>query len=303
MSRTEARKRNRDCSASTGRSIYCKYRENMIESVTIKGIKVLNGYGTSKRYGKEEGVSLGNWKMVLRYDGTRYQGWQKQERTEHTIQGKLESLLSRICGQNIEVQGSGRTDAGVHALGQVAHFHTSAVMNAEALMEEMNHYLPEDIAVISVSEASDRFHSRLHAVRKTYQYRIWNSRIPPVFERKYVYPVAEALDLEAMRKAAAFLIGTNDYRSFTSLKKSKKSMVRTIENIRIERRREEVRLTFEGDGFLYHMVRILTGTLLEVGMGKRQPEDMKDLLDCGRREEAGPLVPAKGLTLVEVHYS
>lgn len=253
-----------------------------------------------------------NFKMILQYEGTRYQGWQKQECTENTIQGKLEALLSKMTGNRVEVQGSGRTDAGVHALGQVANFHADTQMKAEEIMDYMNFYLPEDIAVISLIEVPERFHSRLNAKGKTYCYRVINSPLPHVFDRRYTHMVEEKLDVEAMRRAADILTGTHDFKAFTSNKRSKKSTVRTIYEIQIEKmtsvsmgsgdRKDEIRFTYSGNGFLYHMVRIITGTLLEVGTHKRMPEEIAEILASGQRENAGELAPAKGLTLMEVRY-
>lgn len=255
---------------------------------------------------------MGNFKMILQYEGTRYQGWQRQESTDNTIQGKLEALLSKMTGQKIEVQGSGRTDAGVHALGQVANFHADINMSPEEILDDMNRYLPEDIAVVSLCRASERFHSRLNARGKTYCYRVVCSRIPHVFDRRFAHMISEDADLEAMQKAAGYLLGTHDFRAFTSNKRSKKSTVRTMEEIRIERAcstsmglngvQDEIRFIYSGNGFLYHMARIMTGTLLEVGTHKRKPEEMARVLSSGNRENAGELVPAKGLTLMEVRY-
>lgn len=253
-----------------------------------------------------------NFKMILQYEGTRYQGWQKQESTDNTIQGKLEALLSKMVGNKVEVHGSGRTDAGVHALGQVANFHADTDKTIAEILDYMNFYLPEDIAVIELSEVSDRFHSRLNAKGKTYCYRVINSRLPHVFDRRYAHTEEEELDVEAMKRAAEYLIGTHDFKAFTSSKRSKKSTVRTIESIQIERvtstsfsmtgEADEIRFLYSGNGFLYHMVRILTGTLLEVGKHKRKPEDVAGILKSGSRENAGELAPAKGLTLMEVRY-
>ncbi len=269
---------------------------------------------------------MANYKIILQYEGTRYQGWQKQGNTDNTIQAKLEAVLSKMTGQKIEVDASGRTDAGVHALGQVANFHINTEKNgadggespankiksAGEIMEYMNFYLPEDIAVISIDEAPERFHSRLNAKGKTYCYRVVNSSIPHVFDRRYVHILEERPDIEAMEKALPCLIGTHDFKAFTSAKKGKKSTVRTIDEIRIEQAasasmktagvQDEIRFWYSGNGFLYHMVRIMTGTLLEVGLHKRKPEDIAEILRSGRRENAGELVPAKGLTLMEVRY-
>ena len=243
-----------------------------------------------------------NLKVTLQYEGTRYQGWQKQESTDNTIQGKLEALLSKMAGTKVEIQGSGRTDAGVHAAGQVANFHLDTDQSPSQIMDYMNFYLPEDIAVISIEEVPERFHSRLNAKGKTYLYRVINSPVPHIFDRKYAWTVEEKLDVDAMRKAAAFLEGTHDYKAFTSLKKSKKSTVRTVERILIEEVEDEIRFTFNGDGFLYHMVRIMMGTLIEVGLHKKKPEEITGIFEKGLRENAGELVPAKGLTLLEVRY-
>ena len=243
-----------------------------------------------------------NFKMLLQYEGSRYQGWQRQESTDNTIQGKLEAILYKLCGQHAEIQGSGRTDAGVHAKGQVANIKCKTDLTAEELAAYLNRYLPEDIGVLSVEEVSPRFHARLNAKGKTYCYQIINSEVPHVFDRRYAYVWKEPLDVEAMRRGAGYLLGTHDFAAFTSAKKSKKSTVRTIEQIRIEKEGDLLRLWYSGDGFLFHMVRILTGTLLEIGSGQKQPEDMMDILSSGRRERAGFLAPALGLTLMEVRY-
>ena len=253
-----------------------------------------------------------NFKVILQYEGTRYQGWQKQESTGNTIQGKLEMLLSKMAQTKVEIQGSGRTDSGVHAVGQVANFHLDTDKSATEIMEYMNEYLPEDVAVVAIEEVGERFHSRLNAKGKTYCYRVLNTAVPHVFDGRYVHVVTNELDIPAMQKAAEYLVGTHDFKAFTSTKKSKKSTVRTIESIQIERVKTpfspessgegEIRFTFRGNGFLYHMVRILMGTLLEVGMHERKPEEMPEILQSGLRERAGALVPAKGLTLMEVRY-
>ncbi len=258
-----------------------------------------------------------NFKMVLQYEGTRFKGWQRQESTDNTIQGKLENILSKMVGVPVEIQGSGRTDAGVHALGQVANFHADTKMSEQEILSYVNQYLPEDIAVISVKEAADRFHSRLNATGKTYCYLLIQSELPHVFERRFAHRIEDRLDVKAMERAAGYLLGTHDFAAFTSAKKSKKSTVRTIDEITFTKEYSSVmrtaqepdldldllRITYSGDGFLYHMVRILTGTLIEVGMHLRSPEEIPEILESKNREMAGPLVPAKGLTLMEVRYS
>ena len=244
-----------------------------------------------------------NIRLLLRYDGTRYSGWQSQEHEENTIQGRVTAVLERLTGETIRLAGSGRTDAGVHALGQTANFRTESALSCEELKMGLNRYLPEDIAVYSVEEAELRFHSRLNALRKTYRYRIWNSPVHNVFERKYLYSLEQELDEKAMEQAAARLLGTHDFRAFSSYRRTKKSTVRTLEQIRIERRGEELRLKFTGNGFLYHMVRILAGTLIEVGLHKKSPEEMDRILVSLDREQAGFTAPAQGLCLVSVEYA
>ncbi|HBV85053.1 MAG: tRNA pseudouridine(38-40) synthase TruA [Lachnospiraceae bacterium] len=245
-----------------------------------------------------------NFKITIQYEGTRYQGWQRQDSTNNTIQGKFETILAKMTGLDfVQVDGSGRTDAGVHAFGQVANFKIDTNMTAKEIMSYINQYLPEDIGVIAIQEMPERFHSRLNAKGKTYNYRIWNTELPCIFARRYVYEMPEELQLEAMRTAAAYLIGKHDFKAFTSNKKSKKSTVRTINTVQIDRNGSEVVITYSGDGFLYHMVRILTGTLIEVGLGQRAPASMQVLLEKdATRDMAGMLVPAKGLCLMEVQY-
>lgn len=243
-----------------------------------------------------------NIRLLLQYEGTRYQGWQRQTSSDNTIQGKIETLLSKMCQEPIEISASGRTDAGVHAMGQVANFHTNSEMSTEEMLAYCNRYLPEDIAVVEVSEATPRFHSRLNACGKCYCYRVINSDIPNVFWRRFAQEVPEKLDEDVMRRAAELLLGEHDFKSFTSAKKGKKSTVRRIDEISIVREGNLLSFTFVGNGFLHHMIRILMGTLLEVGMGKRTPESMTDILEACNRETAGPLVPAKGLTLMKVYY-
>lgn len=243
-----------------------------------------------------------NYKLVIAYDGTRYKGWQSQKNTDITIQGKLNSIFSKLEGENVEVQGSGRTDAGVHALGQVANVRLSVDWTPSEIQDYVNQYLPEDIGIMELKEASERFHARLSAVRKTYCYRIYNSSVPNVFERKWMHTIAEPLDVEAMQRAGKCLEGTHDFAAFCRNPSKKKSTVRYISCLEVIRRREEVDITITGNGFLHNMVRIIAGTLAEVGMGKRNPEEISLILEQGRREAAGTMLPAKGLILQSVEY-
>lgn len=244
-----------------------------------------------------------NYKAIVEYDGTRYRGWQSQKDTDATIQGKLMAVLGRFAGHPVEVQGSGRTDAGVHARGQVISFFLEQDCSPEELLEYLNHYLPEDIGVKSMETAPERFHARLNARAKTYVYRIWNTSSPNVFERKWMYAILQPLRTEAMEQAASYFLGTHDFAAFCAVKKKKKSTVRTIYRIEVERLGSEIRIWVMGDGFLHHMVRILVGTLVEVGLGKRDSREMPMLLEQGIREKAGVTMPARGLTLWEVSYT
>ena len=242
-----------------------------------------------------------NIRLDICYDGTRYNGWQRQTAHDNTIQGKIETALSRILGEPIEISASGRTDTGVHARGQVANFHTESAMTCGEMLAELRKYLPEDIGIYSCREVSPRFHARLNALEKTYQYRLWNSELPCVFDRRFVAVMEESLDVEAMHEAAQLLLGTHDFSAFCANKKMKKSTVRTIKSFTVERFGEEIRFTVTGNGFLHNMVRILVGTLVEVGRGERTPESVADLFG-GKREQAGFLAPGKGLCLMEVRY-
>lgn len=243
-----------------------------------------------------------NYRFDIQYDGTRYGGWQRQKTTDNTIQGKIEEVLFRMTGSPVLIQGAGRTDAGVHALGQVANGHFDSRMSCEEICDYMNHYLPEDIEILRVSQVSERFHSRLNAREKLYRYRIGIGSHKNVFERKYLCPLHETYDVEAMEEAAGYLTGTHDFRSFCANKKMKKSTVRTIYEIRITELPKELQIDYRGDGFLYNMVRILTGTLIEIGRGSRKPEEIQAILEGRDRGLAGFTAPARGLTLVEVGF-
>ena len=242
-----------------------------------------------------------NIRLDICYDGTRYKGWQRLPGVDNTIQGKLETALSRILGEAVEVSGSGRTDAGVHAKGQVANFHCESAMGCDQILAQLRQYLPEDIGILDCREVAPRFHARLNAREKTYCYRIWNSDAPCVFERRYVWALPERLDLSAIEEAAALLVGEHDFSAFCGNPKMKKSTVRRISSISITRCGEEIQIAFTGDGFLYNMVRILVGTLVEVGRGQRTPQSVQQLFGA-KRSEAGFLAPAQGLRLEEVFY-
>ena len=242
-----------------------------------------------------------NIRLDICYDGTRYRGWQRLPGKDDTIQAKIENVLSRILEEPIEISGSGRTDAGVHAQGQVANFHCQSGMPCGEILEKLRQYLPEDIGILRCKEVSERFHARLNATEKTYRYRIWNSDVPCVFERRYVTVVPEKLDVAAMERAAALLEGEHDFSAFCGNPKFKKSTVRCIRSVQICKDGQQLQIFFTGDGFIHNQVRIMVGTLIEVGKGQRSAESIPSLFG-GKRSEAGFLAPAQGLCLMEVFY-
>lgn len=242
-----------------------------------------------------------NYKITVSYDGTKYNGWQRQGNTPNTLQEKFEQVLLKMCGRKTEIFASGRTDAGVHALGQVANFKCETNKSAQEIMDYLNAYLPEDVAVTAIEEVSDRFHSRLNAKKKTYRYTIACNKYH-VFGRKFMYRTEETLSVDAMRAAAEKLLGTHDFIGFSSVKKPKKSTVRTLYTIEIFENNGLIEMFFTGSGFLHHMVRILAGTLYEIGCGKLDAKVIDEVLTGGVRAQAGTTLPACGLMLMEVLY-
>lgn len=262
-----------------------------------------------------------NYRLTISYDGTRYQGWQKQRKTEQTIQGKLEEILRRMMcsyGQppeaaepddpneesagEIQVIGAGRTDAGVHAKAMTANVFLDVNLTEDELKDYLNRYLPEDISVNHVQIASDRFHSRFQAIAKTYCYSCYCGQNKPVFDRKYITVLEGKPDVERMRQAAALLLGNHDFKAFCGNPKMKKSTWRRLDSIEIVEEGDYIRFYFRGNSFLQNMVRILTGTLLEVGFNRMRVDEIPDILSSLNRVTAGPTAPAKGLCLIEVHY-
>ena len=241
-----------------------------------------------------------NLRLDICYEGTRYRGWQRLSGTENTIQAKLEQTLSRILGEQITVSASGRTDAGTHAKKQVINFHCNSAMPCDELLSQLRRYLPEDIGIYSCKNVSERFHARLNAKTKTYSYRVWNSTQPCVFDRKYVYTDRREVDVAAMRLAAESFIGEHDFGAF-SANKGNKSTVRYVHSLYIDTTENEIIFTITGNGFLHHMVRIIVGTLLEVGRGERSANSISELFGSSR-SQTGELLPACGLCLMEVTY-
>ncbi len=251
---------------------------------------------------------MSNYRITIRYDGARYKGWQRlgKDAGGDSITSKLESVLSLLCDEEIRVIGSGRTDAGVHAMAQVANFHTERKLTDQEILEYAARYLPDDIAVVAAEEADERFHARYQVTEKSYIYRIDAGLYPDPFQRKYAWHISESLDYDAMRQAADLLKGTHDFGGFTSMKSKTKSAERNLTGIEIEEPPSEENpfavIRFTGEGFLHNMVRIITGTLVEVGLGSRPVGSVSEILKAGRREDAAAKAPAKGLFLESVKY-
>ncbi len=242
-----------------------------------------------------------NYKMTVQYDGTKYNGWQRQGNTPNTLQERVENVLFKMCNSKVEVFASGRTDAGVHAEGQVANFKCETNLSSHEIKQYLNQYLPEDIVVLMVEEVGERFHSRLNARSKTYEYKITTTK-PDVFIRKYVYHAKEKPDVEKMRLAAHKLLGKHDFKGFSSLGKTKKSTERTIHTIDILNENNLITIRINGSGFLYNMVRIIAGTLFDIGTGKLEETVIDEIFKEKNRAKAGVTLPACGLTLKEVLY-
>ena len=244
-----------------------------------------------------------NYKLLISYEGTRYKGWQRLGNAEDdTVQGKIEGVLSKLFGCEIEIRGSGRTDAGAHARGQVANFYSEEHKEPQEILRYLRKYLPKDIGVLEATVVGERFHSRLSAKEKTYVYRIWNSEKPNVFDRRYMTQIPSHLNVAAMSTASQDFLGSHDFISFCSNKNFKKSSVRIIKDFSIETMGEEVRITIRGNGFLHNMVRIMVGTLLEVGQGKKEMDCIPEIIAKKQRLYAGETAPACGLCLMEVVY-
>jgi tRNA pseudouridine38-40 synthase len=243
-----------------------------------------------------------NMKIVIEYDGTKYKGWQRLGDSDNTIQHKIEAVLSKMAEENIEIIASGRTDAGVHATNQVANFRTECSMSDHKMRSYCYEYLPEDIVVKTVEEVDLNFHARYNAKAKKYLYNICNNKAHNVFTRKYDYHIPQYLNIEKMRKASEILIGEHDFQSFTTLKTKKKSTIRDIYSINIVNEDGNIEISVQGNGFMKNMVRLIVGTLVEVGLGETSVEEISVILDKKERKYAGHIAPAKGLFLEEVNY-
>lgn len=242
------------------------------------------------------------FRIEVMYDGARYKGWQRLGNTDMTIQGKLEGVLETLIGKGVEVPGASRTDAGVHAYGQVAHCTTKAPVTADEIYHHLNRYLPDDILVQKVEEVARDFHSRHHSTGKTYVYQIWNKEYVNPFARKTHVHEPRKMSDDKIREAATFFKGRHDFTAFTTAKSKKKSMVRTIESISVTRDSEVLRIEVQGSGFLHNQVRRMVGLLLDIGAGEREPSDVKHILESKDRKSCGVTADPRGLFLKKVHY-
>lgn len=240
-------------------------------------------------------------KLTVAYDGTNYCGWQVQP-NGITIQEVLNQCLSEFTGEKIETIGASRTDAGVHALGNVAVFDTEMRMPGDKFSFALNQRLPEDIRIQKSEEVDVNFHPRYIKSQKTYEYRILNRRFPIPTERFYSHFTYIPLDIEKMREAAEYLVGEHDFKSFCGTGAQVKTTVRTVKEIQIEKNEDRITIRITGEGFLYNMVRIIAGTLMNIGGGLYPPEKMQEILEAKDRKKAGPTAPARGLTLMEIQY-
>lgn len=244
-----------------------------------------------------------NYKIIVQYDGSKYKGWQKLKDSDLSIQGKIETVLSKMSGEEIQVIGCGRTDAGTHAENYVANFHTNSRMSPKLILNHLYEFLPQDIVVRSVEEVDERFHAQHNAKAKTYVYSITKGKFRNVFNRKYSFHSEEKLDLVQMKTAAEYLIGTHDFQSFTSLKEGSKSTIRTINSLDIIENGMVIEIIINGNDFLLHMARLVVGALLEVGKNKIKAIDVQKILNEKKRTEAVPMAQPKGLCLRDVKYS
>ncbi len=244
-----------------------------------------------------------NIKLTIEYDGTDYCGWQTQNATRtKTIQQVIEAALVKVFQKKIRLIGSGRTDSGVHAYNQTANFKTDSRLSLAKVRSALNSYLPKDIVIKGVREVDGDFHARFRVKSKIYRYSILNAPVPSPFNRRYSLFVPCPLDLEKMKKAATYLKGRHNVKSFHRARGKQKNFVRTIKKLEITRRNESIFFEIEAEGFLYHMVRIIVGTLLEVGRGRFRPGYVKEILRQKNRNLAGPTLPGRGLCLMEVKY-
>ena len=242
-----------------------------------------------------------NIKLTIEYDGKDFNGWQKQP-TKLNIQGTIEQTIKIVTGEDVDLMASGRTDAGVHAFGQVANFKTNSNIPIEKIPIALNSNLKKSIRIISAEEVDERFHSRLTCKRKTYRYIINNSEFSSAIYRNLETHIPQKLDVEKMKQAAKYFEGEHDFKAFKASGTSSKSSVRTIYKADVKQKDDRIYIELTGNGFLYNMVRIISGTLLDVGIGKIKPEEIQKIIESKDRKLAGKTLPARGLCLIEVNY-
>jgi len=243
-----------------------------------------------------------NIKLLIEYDGTNYQGWQVQPKGP-TIQGILEEKIGLLTGQSVQLFGSGRTDSGVHALGQVAHFKTQSQMDTHTIQRALNSLLPHDIVIQKAEEVDEGFHARKYSKSKIYEYRILNRNLRSAFHRGYVWHIPQKLNLTEMKKATQSLIGEHDFSAFRTVGSPTRTTVRRVIRAEWKRGRDGlIRFEIEANGFLKQMVRSIIGTLVEIGKGRMEAAEIREILNSRDRKEAGPTAPAQGLFLKEVKY-
>lgn len=242
-----------------------------------------------------------NIRLLIEYDGTNYAGWQRQK-NDKTVQETLSKVIEQVVREKITLYGAGRTDAGVHALGQVANFKTNSAIPSEQLVHAINFYLPHDITAKEATDVPESFHAQYNAKSKVYQYTLLNDWIRSSLKRNFCYICGFQLNMDKMAEASRCLIGTHDFTSFTTKALQEKNRIRTIKKLNIRKEGRYIYFTIEADGFLYNMVRTTVGTLIEAGRGKITVEIVKEILDAKNRNMAGPTTPARGLCLMEVKY-
>lgn len=240
-------------------------------------------------------------KLIVAYDGTEYSGWQIQPEAP-TIEMYLDKAIRELTGENVHVTGASRTDAGVHAYGNVAVFDTESTIPGDRFTFALNRFLPDSIVIQDSWEVSVDFHPRHCNTRKTYEYRILNTAVPLPQKRNFTWHVAGSIDIEKMKEAAAYIVGEHDFKSFCCVRTQAESTVRTIYSLEVLQEGSEIIIRIKGNGFLYNMVRIITGTLIQVGKGRFMPEYVKQMLEAKDRTVAGQTAPPQGLTLVGIEY-
>ncbi|KMK75083.1 tRNA pseudouridine(38-40) synthase TruA [Alkalihalobacillus pseudalcaliphilus] len=241
---------------------------------------------------------MNNYRLTIQYDGTRYKGWQRLGHTDQTIQAKIEHVVSKMADTATEIIGSGRTDAGVHAMAQIANFKMSKAMSEKEVHSYLNRFLPQDIVVTNVEIVSDRYHARFHTKEKTYTYKIWNQAYTNPFLNKFSMHVEQELDIEKMKKAAQYFVGTHDFTAFSNAKSNKKTKVRDIYSLEITKEAGLIEIKISGNGFLYNMVRKIVGTLIEVGVGNIDGEIIPQIIKSKERNQTGRMAEAAGLFLM-----